>query len=163
MSSNGRRRLGMTKALSLKHRHRQESQERRSSAREEAIDEFRSSEDVSDNEFEPELWIDDHFKQILQRLVRQQVEAESNLYALQERIKRLEHSDLHFARIHAHLLIVTFFAPLENEVLVIYSKRTLSFFKKTVNRHDTEFKSRTKDFKHTRNTNCKFCRFRIIM
>ena len=36
-------------------------------------------------------------------------------------------SDLHFARIHAHLLIVTFFATLENEVLVIYSKRTLSF------------------------------------
>ena len=39
-------------------------------------------------------------------------------------------TDLHFARIHAHLLIVTFFAPLENEVLVIYSKKDVIFFKK---------------------------------
>ena len=73
----------MAKPLSLKHHPRQESQERQSSAREEALDEFLSPESSD----ERELWIDGHFKQILKRLVRKQVEAESDLYALEERIK----------------------------------------------------------------------------
>ncbi len=37
-----------------------------------------------------EIWIDDHFQRILKGLVRKFVDAENDLYALQERIKRLK-------------------------------------------------------------------------
>ena len=66
-----------------------ESLERQSSAREEAVADVRNTSEKSP---EQKFWIDDHFQQMLKTLVRKVVEAENELYAIQERVKKLQDS-----------------------------------------------------------------------
>ena len=72
----------------LKLKRRAESEERQTSAREEVVSDGRDTSAPPEEEF----WIDDHFQQTLKTLIRKFVEAENELYALQERIKRLKDS-----------------------------------------------------------------------
>ena len=89
MFNNAANRYGVKSTRpSLKLKRRAESADRQASAREEVVS------DGSDTSAPPEeeFWIDDHFQQTLKTLVRKFVEAENELYALQERIKRLKDS-----------------------------------------------------------------------
>ena len=89
MFNNAANRYGVKSTKpSLKLKRRAESADRQASAREEVVS------DGSDTSAPPEeeFWIDDHFQQTLKTLVRKFVEAENELYALQERIKRLKDS-----------------------------------------------------------------------
>ena len=89
MCSNATNRYGVkTTRHSLKLKRRAESADRQASAREEASSGGRDTSAQPEEEF----WIDDHFQQTLKTLVRKFVEAENELYALQERIKRLKDS-----------------------------------------------------------------------
>ena len=74
---------------SLKLKKRTESLERQNSAREEAVADVRNTSEQSPEE---EFWIDDHFQQMLKTLVRKVVEAANELYAIQERVKKLQDS-----------------------------------------------------------------------
>jgi len=88
MFSNTSDRSGfkMTKSA-LKLKKRQESTDRQSQAREEVVEDHRATAEESP---ESEIWIDDHFQRVLKNLVRSFIEAENQLYGLQERIQRLE-------------------------------------------------------------------------
>ena len=57
----------------------QESADRQSSAREEAVEDLRATDKESPD---PELWIDDHFQCVLKNLIRSLVDAENQLYGL---------------------------------------------------------------------------------
>ena len=90
MFSNVPNRYGVKSTKpSLKLKKRTESLERQSSARGEAVADVRNTSEQSPEE---EFWIDDHFQQMLKTLVRKVVEAENELYATQERVKRLPFS-----------------------------------------------------------------------
>ena len=58
-----------------------------SSVREETVEDLRAAAEES---ADPELWIDDHFQCILKNLVRSLVDAENQLYGLQDRRQRLK-------------------------------------------------------------------------
>ena len=89
MFSNVPNRYGIKSARpSLKLKRRTTSLERQSIARDEVVSDGRSTNDAPEEEF----WIDDNFQQTLKMLVRKYVEAESELYALQERANRLTNS-----------------------------------------------------------------------
>jgi len=89
MFSNTSDRSGfkMTKSA-LKLKKRQESTDRQSQAREEVVEDHRAT--TAEESPESEIWIDDHFQRVLKNLVRSFIEAENQLYGLQERIQRLE-------------------------------------------------------------------------
>ena len=89
MFSNAANRYGVKSTRrSLKLKRQAESEERQTSAREEVVSDGRDTSAPPEEEF----WIDDHFQQTLKTLIRKFVEAENELYALQERIKRLKDS-----------------------------------------------------------------------
>lgn len=77
----------MTKSA-LKLKKRQESTDRQSQAREEVVEDNRAT--IAEESPESEIWIDDHFQRVLKNLIRSFIEAENQLYGLQERIQRLE-------------------------------------------------------------------------
>lgn len=88
MFSNTSDRSGLKKGKdALKLKKRQESADRQSSAREEAVEDLRAAAEESPD---PELWIDDHFQRVLKNLVRSLVDAENQLYGLEDRRQRLE-------------------------------------------------------------------------
>ena len=89
MFSNTSDRSGfkMTKSA-LKLKKRQESTDRQSQAREEVVEDHQAT--TTEESPESEIWIDDHFQRVLKNLVRSFIEAENQLYGLQERIQRLE-------------------------------------------------------------------------
>ena len=88
MFSNPSDRSGIkSKRSCLRLRRRQESAERQTQARGESVDDLRvSTEDSS----EPEVWIDDHFIRIIKKLVHSFIDAENQLYGLQNRKANLE-------------------------------------------------------------------------
>jgi len=77
----------MTKSA-LKLKKRQESTDRQSQAREEVIEDHRTT--TAEESSESEIWINDHFQRMLKNLVRSFIEAENQLYGLQERKQKLE-------------------------------------------------------------------------
>ena len=90
MFSNTTGRPGLKKGKSaLKLKKRQESAERQSSARDDIVEDLRAS---SEESAESQTWIDDHFQRVLKKLVYNLIDAENQLYALQERKQRLESS-----------------------------------------------------------------------
>lgn len=88
MFSNTSDRSGLKKGKdALRLKKRQESADRQSSAREEVVEDLRATAEESPD---PELWIDDHFQRVLKNLIRSLVDAENQLYGLQDRRERLE-------------------------------------------------------------------------
>ena len=88
MFSNASNRTGLKQGKSaLKLSRRQASLERQNDARTDVVDELRPSAEES---HEPEMWIDGHFQRVIKRLVHSLIEAENQLYALQERRQQLE-------------------------------------------------------------------------
>ena len=88
MFSNTSDRSGPKKGKdSLRLKKRQESADRQSSAREEAVEDLRAAAEESPD---PELRIDDHFQRVLKNLVRSLVDTENQLYGLQDRRQRFE-------------------------------------------------------------------------
>ena len=90
MFSNTSDRSGFKKNKSaLKLRKRQESAERQNQLRDEVLGDLRAAAEESP---ESEIWIDDHFQRVLKNLVHSFIEAENQLFGLQERRQRLESS-----------------------------------------------------------------------
>lgn len=88
MFSNASDRSGPKKgkgALKLKKRH--ESLERQSSARSDVVEDLRAT---TEEPTESQMWIDDNFQRVLKKLVHSFIDAENQLFALQERKQRLE-------------------------------------------------------------------------
>lgn len=73
----------------MKLRKRQESAERQNQSRDEVLGDLRAAAEESP---ESEIWIDDHFQPVLKNLVHSLIEAENQLFGLQERRQRLESS-----------------------------------------------------------------------
>ena len=89
MFSNTSDRSGLKKGKeALKLRKRQESVERQSSARDEVVEDLRATD--AEESPDPEPWIDEHFQRVLKKLVHSLIDAENQLYGLQDRRKRLE-------------------------------------------------------------------------
>ena len=89
MFSNAANRYGVKSVRpSLKLKTRTESLERQSSARDDAVADVRNTSEQPQEEF----WIDAYFQHMLKTLVRKFVEAENELYALRERVKKLKNS-----------------------------------------------------------------------
>lgn len=80
--------------LSLKLKSRHHSLERQSSARDLAVSEHRQDTDSANAISSQSDEIDDHFKEVLRRLVHRLIDSENAFYALGDRIKKLEQSAL---------------------------------------------------------------------
>ena len=88
MFSNASDHSGLkTNRSCLKLRRRQESTERQNQARDDVVEDLRTTTEDSS---ESAIWIDDHFKRVIKKLVHSFIEAENQLYGLQDRKKRLE-------------------------------------------------------------------------
>ena len=90
MSSNVENRSGLKKGkAALKLSKRQASLERQSQARDVVVEELRSKIEEST---EPEMWIDGHLQRVIKKLVQSLIDAENQLYSLQNRRERLQSS-----------------------------------------------------------------------
>lgn len=88
MFSNASDRSGPKKGKdALKLKKRQESLERQSSARGDVVEDLRAT---TEDPTESQMWIDDNFQRVLKKLVHSFIDAENQLFALQERKQRLE-------------------------------------------------------------------------
>lgn len=88
MFSNPSDRSGLKNTRScLKLRRRQESAERQNQARDDIVEDLRTTTEDSS---ESPIWIDDHFKRVIKKLVHSFIEAENQLYGIQNRKARLE-------------------------------------------------------------------------
>ena len=88
MFSNGSDRSAPKKGKgALKLRKRQESVERQSSARGDVVEDLRTT---TEEPPESQMWIDDIFQRILKKLVHSLIDAENQLFSLQERKQKLE-------------------------------------------------------------------------
>ena len=88
MSNNPSDRSGFKMGkTALKLRRRQDSAERRNEEHGEIVDDLRA---MTEDSSESALWIHDHFKHVLKKLVHSFIDAENQLYGLQIRKKRLE-------------------------------------------------------------------------
>ena len=82
------RRSGPKKGTgALKFKKRQECLERQSSARGDVVEDLRAT---TEEPAESQMWIDDNFQRFLKKLVHSVIDAENQLFALQERKQRLE-------------------------------------------------------------------------
>ena len=88
MFSNPSDRSGLkTNRSCLKLRRRHESADRQNQARDDIVEDLRTTtEDPS----ESPIWIDDHFKRVIKKVVHSFIEAENQLYGIQNRKARLE-------------------------------------------------------------------------
>ncbi|XP_067041056.1 myosin-15-like [Acropora muricata] len=88
MFSNASDRSGPKKGKgALKLRKRQESVERQSSARGDVVEDLRTT---TEEPPESQMWIDDNFQRVLKKLVHSLIDAENQLFSLQERKQKLE-------------------------------------------------------------------------
>ncbi|XP_067022942.1 uncharacterized protein [Acropora muricata] len=88
MFSNASDRSGPKKGKgALKLRKRQESVERQSSARGDVVEDLRTTTEETS---ESQMWIDDSFQRVLKKLVHSLIDAENQLFSLQERKQKLE-------------------------------------------------------------------------
>ena len=88
MFSNASDRSGPKKGKgALKLRKRPESLERQSSASGDVVKDLRTT---TDEPAESQMWIDDNFQPVLKKLVHSLIDAENQLFSLQERRQKLE-------------------------------------------------------------------------